>query len=161
MSAQNESPAAAIARAHVEAWSNHDFDTARAGLAPDVRVTATTTQPMPPATDLTGAEDYMTGLTQFAQAVVPGSLRILASTGDERNALLMLTVQADFGAAEGDTARRQAVPPGRQQQDQDRTRHLLRSTRLTKAGRPGGRANAARPPAETYSPCRFPANLSS
>src|SRR5580704_3014324 len=89
MSAQNESPAAAIARAHVEAWSNHDFDTARGGLAPDVRVTAITTQPMPPATDL----------TQFAQAVVPGSLRILASTGDERNALLMLTVKADFGAA--------------------------------------------------------------
>ena len=56
MSAQNESPAAAIARAHVEAWSNHDFDTARGRLAPDVRVTATTTQPMPPATDLAGAD---------------------------------------------------------------------------------------------------------
>ena len=98
MSAQNESPAVTIARAHVEAWTNHDYDTARGGLASDVRVTATTTQPMPPATDLTGTEDYMTGLTQFAQAVVPGSLRILASTGDERNALLMLTVQADFGA---------------------------------------------------------------
>ncbi len=40
----------------------------------------------------------MIGLTQFAQGVVPGSLRILASTGDERNALLMLTVEADFGA---------------------------------------------------------------
>jgi hypothetical protein len=33
----------------------------------------------------------------FAQAVLPGSLRILASTGDDRNALLMLTVEADFG----------------------------------------------------------------
>jgi len=97
MSVQNESPAVAIARAHAEAWSKHDYDTARRGLAPDVRVTATTTQPMPPATDLTGADDYMVGLTQFAQAVVPGSLRILASTGDGRNALLMLTVQADFG----------------------------------------------------------------
>jgi len=98
MSAQQESPAIAVARAHVEAWTNHDFDTARSALAPDVRVTAVTTQPMPPATDLTGADDYMAGLTQFAQAVVPGSLRILASTGDERNALLMLTVEADFGA---------------------------------------------------------------
>ena len=28
---------------------------------------------MPPATDLTGADDYITGLTQFAQGVVPGS----------------------------------------------------------------------------------------
>jgi hypothetical protein len=98
MSAQPEAPAVAIARAHVEAWSNHDFDTARSALAPDVHVTATTTQPMPPPTDLTGADDYMAGLTQFAQAVVPRSLRILASAGDDRNALLMLTVEADFGA---------------------------------------------------------------
>lgn len=34
MSSQHESPAIAIARAHVEAWSNHDFDAARNGLAP-------------------------------------------------------------------------------------------------------------------------------
>ncbi len=98
MSAQHEPQAVAIARAHVEAWSNHDFDTARNGLAPDVRVTATTTQPFPPATDLTGVDNYMIGLTQFAQAVVPGSLRVIASVGDERTALLMLTVEADFGA---------------------------------------------------------------
>jgi hypothetical protein len=58
-----------------------------------------TTQPAPPPTDLTGAEDYMAGLTQFAQGIVPGSLHILAATGDDHNALLMLTVQADFGAA--------------------------------------------------------------
>ena len=98
MSVRLEAPAVAIARAHVEAWSSHDFDTARNGLAPDVRVTATTTQPTPPATDLHGAEDYMVGLIQFAQAVVPGSLRILASVGDEHNALLMLTAEVDFGA---------------------------------------------------------------
>jgi hypothetical protein len=98
MSAPTDAPAVAIARAHVEAWTNHDFDTARKYLAPDVRVTATTTQPMPPATDLTGADDYMAGLTQFAQAVVPGSARVVASLGDEHNALLMLTIEADFGA---------------------------------------------------------------
>jgi hypothetical protein len=97
MSDQHESPAVAVAIAHVEAWSNHDFDTARNGLAPNVRVTSTTTQPVPPATDLTGVDDYMVGLTHFAQTVVPGSLRVLASTGDDRNALLMLTVEADFG----------------------------------------------------------------
>src|SRR5690349_23488101 len=108
MSAQQESPAVAVARAHVEAWTNHDFDTARTALAPDVRVTAITTQPMPPATDLTGADDYMVGLTQFAQAVVPGSLRILSSTGDERNALLMLTVEADFGRSEEHTSELQS-----------------------------------------------------
>ena len=98
MSAPTESPAVAVARAHVEAWSNHDYDAARSRLAPDVHVTAITTMPSPPPTDLTGADDYMTGLIQFAQAVVPGSARIIASTGDDRNALIMLTVQADLGA---------------------------------------------------------------
>ena len=98
MSAQPGTTAIAVARAHVEAWSNHDHDTARTGLAPDVHVTAITTMAFPPPTDLTGADDYMTGLIQFAQAVVPGSARIVASTGDDRNALIMLTVDADLGA---------------------------------------------------------------
>ena len=97
MSAQHESPAVAIARAHVEAWSNHDLDTARKNLAADVKVTATSTLPVMPATDLTGIDDYMIGLTQFAQAVIPGSLRVIASVGDDRNALLMMTVEADLG----------------------------------------------------------------
>ena len=107
MSAQHESPAVAIARAHVEAWSNHDFDTARNGLAADVKVTATTTLPIMPATDLTGVDNYMLGLTQFAQGVVPGSLQVIASVGDERNALLMLTVEADLGG------RRATLPAAR------------------------------------------------
>ena len=96
MSVPTEAPAVAVARAHVEAWSNHDFDAARSSLAADVKVTATSTLPIMPATDLSGADDYMVGLTQFAQAVVPGSLRVIASVGDERNALLMLTVEADL-----------------------------------------------------------------
>ena len=45
------------------------------------------------------------GLIQFARAVVPGSARIIAGTGDDRNALIMLTVEADFGAGK--------VTPGR------------------------------------------------
>jgi hypothetical protein len=36
----------------------------------------------------------MAGLVAFAQGVVPGTARLLASVGDERNALLTLTVQA-------------------------------------------------------------------
>ena len=92
MSAQQESPAVAIARAHVEAWSNHDFDSARSLLADDVKVTATSSNPALPQTDLTGADNYMAGLIAYAQPIVPGSVRILASTGDERNALLTLTM---------------------------------------------------------------------
>jgi hypothetical protein len=48
MSVQHDSPAVAVARAHVDAWANHDYDTARQGLAEDVWVTATTIDPAPP-----------------------------------------------------------------------------------------------------------------
>ena len=92
MSTQPESPAVAIACAHVEAWGNHDFDTARSALAPDVHVVATSTNPALPHTDLTGADNYMAGLTAYAQPVVPGSVKVLASTGDGHNALLLLTL---------------------------------------------------------------------
>lgn len=43
-----------------------------------------------PETNLTGADAYMEGLKQFAGAIVPGSLQVNASVGDERNALLMV-----------------------------------------------------------------------
>ena len=101
MSAQTEAPAVAIARAHVDAWSTHDFDKARSILADDVNITASSTNPMLPRTELTGADDYMTGLVAYAQPIVPGSLRVLASVGDERNALLLLTMTmagGPFGA---------------------------------------------------------------
>jgi hypothetical protein len=105
MSAQPESPAVAIARAHVEAWGRHDFDTARTMLAPDVRVRVTTTAPYPPDTDLTGAEAYMEGLRAYAGPVVSGSVRVLASTGDDRNALLLLSLTMAGGPfGEGTTA---------------------------------------------------------
>ena len=105
MSAQHDSPAVAIARGHVEAWSNHEFDKARSMLAPDVRVRVTTTAPYPPDTDLTGADNYMEGLVAYAQPVVPGSVKVLASTGDDRNALLLLSLAMAGGPfGEGTTA---------------------------------------------------------
>ena len=86
-------PALSVALAHIEAWSNHDFDAAREALAPDVHVTVTTTMEQMPTTDTTGAEEYMAGLIPFAEAVVPGSARIDGSIGDERNALVLVTVK--------------------------------------------------------------------
>ena len=97
MSAPTDSPAVAVARAHVTAWSNHDYDTARASLAADVTVASTTTQPIMAPVHLTGVDNYMEGLIHFAQTVVPGTAEVIAASGDDRNALLMLTVQADFG----------------------------------------------------------------
>jgi hypothetical protein len=90
----SDSRAVAIARAHLEAWTNHDFDTVRGNLAADVQFFS-------PAANLAGIDEYMDaprGLTQFARQVVPGSLRVFASIGDERNALIMYEVSTDGGA---------------------------------------------------------------
>jgi hypothetical protein len=94
MSAQ--APAITLAKAHIEGWSNHDFESARAGVADDVEVAITSTNPTLPVTRTSGIDDYMTGLIAFAQAVVPGSARVLSAIGDERNALITLTVRAAF-----------------------------------------------------------------
>jgi hypothetical protein len=91
---QQDSPAVALARAHAEAWSNHDWDKARAMLARDVHVISQSIQPGLPATDVIGVDDYMEGLKKFAQAVVPGSARLVASIGDKRSSLILLTVAA-------------------------------------------------------------------
>jgi SnoaL-like domain len=97
MSLTKDSAAVLAALAHIEAWSEHDWEASRAGLAGDVRVTAHNTDPNFPATDLHGADDYMKGLIEFAQAVVPGSTEILAATGNETQALVTLNVQVKFG----------------------------------------------------------------
>jgi hypothetical protein len=52
-----QSPAVSFALAHVEASSNHDYDAARAALAPDVKVTVTTTTKGLPRTDTVGVDD--------------------------------------------------------------------------------------------------------
>ncbi len=90
---KTESRAVALARAHLEAWTNHDFDTARGNLAKDVQFFS-------PAANLAGIDEYMDaprGLVQFARQVVPGSLRIFAATGDERNAVIMYEVSTEGG----------------------------------------------------------------
>jgi SnoaL-like domain len=97
MPIQQHSPAVAVARAHVEAWSNHDFEAARDHLAHGIKVDVTSTNGAMPETRSTGIDDYMSGLTEFGRAVIPGSARVIASVGDERNALLMVTVKAAFG----------------------------------------------------------------
>jgi SnoaL-like domain len=105
MSAQHEPPAVAIALAHIDAWTHHDFDKARGMLAPDVKVTATSTNPTMPRTDLTGADDYMAGLIAYAQPIVPGSAKVLASTGDDDNALVLLSLTMAGGPfGDGTTA---------------------------------------------------------
>jgi ketosteroid isomerase-like protein len=88
-----KSRAVALALAHVEAWTRQDFEAVRGNLAEDVQFFS-------PAANLTGIDDYMgapRGLTQFARQVVPGSLRVFAAMGDERNALIMYEVSTEGG----------------------------------------------------------------
>jgi ketosteroid isomerase-like protein len=90
---KTESRAVALALAHLEAWTKQDFETVRGNLAEDVQFFS-------PAANLTGIDEYMDaprGLTQFARQVVPGSLRIIAAVGDERNALIMYEVRTEGG----------------------------------------------------------------
>jgi hypothetical protein len=89
----SDSPAVDLARAHLEAWTNHDLDAARGNLAEDVQFYS-------PAANLAGIQEYMEGargLAQFAKQVVPGSLRVIAATGDDRNALIMYEVRTEGG----------------------------------------------------------------
>src|SRR5262249_54382585 len=97
MSVLSDSPAVSVARRHVEAWDNHDYDAARARLATDVHVTAMSVDPNLPVTDTTGVEEYMQGLVAFAQGVVPGTTRVNISFGDENRALLQVTSDVRFG----------------------------------------------------------------
>jgi len=48
MSSRQEPTAVAVARAHVEAWGSHDYDSAHAGLAPDVHVVVASDDPAAP-----------------------------------------------------------------------------------------------------------------
>ena len=97
MSLQQNSPAVEAAKAHVEAWSRRDYETARAALADDVWVTATAADPTFPKTDLKGVEAYMEGLVQYADGVVPGSTEIVEAVGDDKQALLTVNAKARFG----------------------------------------------------------------
>jgi hypothetical protein len=89
-----EGRAVALARAHLESWTNQDLDSARGNLAEDVQFHS-------PAGTLVGIDEYMDaprGLAQFAKQVVPGSLRVIAAMGDERNALIMYEVSTEGGS---------------------------------------------------------------
>jgi hypothetical protein len=97
MSSQQEPAAVAVARTHVEAWSTHDYDKARAGLAPEVHVLAVSVDPEAPRTDLSGVDAYMEGLVQFGQVVLPGTSRVTSAVGDETRALLHVTSTVKFG----------------------------------------------------------------
>jgi hypothetical protein len=97
MPSQQESTAVAVARAHVDAWGVHDYDLAGAALAPKVHVMVTSVDPNTPQVDTTGADEYMDGLIQFGQAVLPGTTHVISASGDAARALLQVSSRVKFG----------------------------------------------------------------
>ena len=94
---QQETPAVAIARAHIEAWSHHDWEKTRELLAPDVHALVTGTQR--DTAECTGIDTYMERKKKGAQLVEPGSVHEISAIGDERNALILATMRIALGPA--------------------------------------------------------------
>ena len=96
---KNQDPTAVvIARKHIDAWSNHNWDLTRELLAPDIHVLVTNTDPMKTATELTGIEAYMGPKIKAAQLIEPGSVYELSAIGDEHNALIVVTFRIGLGS---------------------------------------------------------------
>ena len=59
MMKMRDSTATTIARAHVDAWSHHDWEKARELLAPNIHVVAITAQPTLTIDEFMGVDNYM------------------------------------------------------------------------------------------------------
>ena len=94
---QQETPAVAVARAHIEAWSHHDWEKTRELLAPNVHAVVTTTLPMKATAELTGIDAYMGPKIKAAQLIEPGSVHEISAIGDESNALILITMRIGLG----------------------------------------------------------------
>ena len=92
-----DAAAVGIARAHIDAWSHHDWDKTREMLAPDVHVLVTSTQPEFGSGEFTGIDAYMGPKIKAAQLIEPGSVREISAIGDETNALILVTMRIGLG----------------------------------------------------------------
>jgi ketosteroid isomerase-like protein len=92
-----DSTAITIARAHIDAWSHHDWDKTRELLAPNVHAVVTTTLPMKATAELTGIDAYMKPKIKAAQLIEPGSVHEISAIGDESNALIVVTMRIGLG----------------------------------------------------------------
>lgn len=93
------SPAVKVALAHINAWSNHDWEKTRVLLAPDVHALVTSTQREFGTKEFAGIDRYMELKTKGAQLVQPGSVEVLSTIGDDKNALILITFKIAMGPA--------------------------------------------------------------
>ena len=94
------SKAAEIAMKHVEAFSTHDYDTARSLLADDVHFMLITSIPgFPNPVEGHGVEAFMKALSS-GNTLLPGSLQVLHSIGDDHQAFITVSVKGTLSAQE-------------------------------------------------------------
>jgi len=96
----SQSKAVEIAIQHVEAFSNHDYETARSLLADDVHFLLIGSIPgFPNSVEGHGVEEFMKTLTS-GNTLIPGSLQVLHSIGDEHQALITVSVKGTLPTQE-------------------------------------------------------------
>src|SRR6516225_12421008 len=94
------SKAVKIAIQHVEAFSTHEYDTARSLLAEDVHFLLITSIPgFPNPVEGHGVEAFMKALTS-GNTLIPGSLQVIHSIGDDQQALLTVSVNGTLPTQE-------------------------------------------------------------
>ncbi len=94
------SKAAEIAIQHVEAFSNHDYETARSLLADDVHFILITSIPgFPNPVEGHGVEEFMKALTS-GNTLIPGSFQVLKSIGDDHQAFILVSVKGTLPTQE-------------------------------------------------------------
>ena len=94
------SKAVAIAMKHVEAFSNHEYETARSLLAEDVHFILITSIPgFPNPVEGNGVEEFMKRLTS-RNMLIPGSLQVLHSIGDDHQAFITVSVKGTLSTQE-------------------------------------------------------------
>src|SRR5215472_5912546 len=96
------SPAKAveIAIQHVEAFSTHDYERARSLLADDVHFLLITSIPgFPNPAEGHGVEEFMKALSS-GNPLIPGSLQVINSTGDDHQAFITVSVKGTLPTQE-------------------------------------------------------------
>src|SRR5215471_8516059 len=94
------SKAVEIAVKHVEAFSTHDYERARSLLADDVHFLLITSIPgFPNPAEGHGVEAFMKALTS-GNTLIPGSLQVLHSIGDDHQALITVSVKGTLPTQE-------------------------------------------------------------
>jgi SnoaL-like domain len=93
-----ETKAVSVARAHVEAFSNRNYEKAERLLADDVHFTVLTTTPNMETLDNVSIPEFMKALRTFGEAIIPGTSSILEEWGDQTRALLIMSYEAAWGA---------------------------------------------------------------